>query len=179
MSTGKAITVINPDKFIVNMPDEAPALGFDPLAADFSWQAVYPANYWNLEDLEARIQDIGGNPVYTPARISIEPVIDPEDKTPDLSPKVVIYFEELCPKLVLNRTRCSLAEKFTGTRNPQRWAELLGPIELYPGVARDFSMSQQILFRPVGDVTRNGSTNGAGKTVVMGAPATEDDDVPF
>ena len=79
----------------------------------------------------------------------VQPGINPEAKEPDMSPRLVMEFVEAAPVLVLNKTRCTLAQKLTGTPNPRRWAELLPPLEIYAGANRDFSAAMQILFRPV------------------------------
>ena len=135
--------------FAVEMPDEAPVLGFDPNAESFSWRDVLPSNYWNLDILEEKVAALGGNPVVTPARVVIQPVIDPEEKDPDLAPKIVMEFVENVPALVFNKTRCTLAQKLTGTQNPRLWAERLPTLELYAGAYREMAAAMQILFRPV------------------------------
>lgn len=137
------------NRFVVDMPAEAAPLGFDPMLDTFSWADVYPANYWNRDELLSRIAVLGGNPVYTPAVIKIQAVIDPESKDPDLSPKLVLHFEENVPALVLNRTRCSILTHVTGTPNPRLWLEKIGKVELSLGVAREFSAAEQILITPI------------------------------
>lgn len=142
--------VINPNHFAVDMPHNAPALGFDWTAATFSWRDVMPSNYWNLDLLDEKIADLGGNPIVTPRQIVIQPVLDPErdEKQQDLKPKIVLYFHENVPALVFNVTRCNLAARITGTRNPALWAARLPKLELYPGAEREFAAAMQILFRP-------------------------------
>lgn len=145
---------IVPEGFVVDMPNEAPALGFDPLAPSFSWQEVYPDNFWNEENIKARRAALGGWPVLTPKRVVIRPVIDPEEKEPDLSPRIVLEFEESGPALVFNKSRCQMAAAITGTSNPQLWAERLGKIELMWG---DFNKRLQLVFeRAPGEVGKNG-----------------------
>lgn len=134
---------IVPAGFAVDMPDEAPALGFDPLAPSFSWQEVYPDNFFNEENIKARKAALGGWPVLTPKRIVVRPVVDPEDKEPDLSPRFVLEFEESGPALVFNKSRCQMAERLTGTSNPHFWAERLGKIVLMWG---DFNKRLQLVF---------------------------------
>lgn len=161
MTKTTAITPVQP--FAVEMPDDAPALGFDPQAESFSWHDVLPANYWNLDLLEAKAAILGGNPVLTPARIVIKPVVDPEEKDPDLTPKIVLEFAEGGPALVFNKTRCVLATKLTGTPNPRAWADALPPLELYAGAYREMASAMQILFRPVAAAANGrGSSNGRG-----------------
>jgi hypothetical protein len=139
--------------FVIEMPDNSPALGFDPNLETFSWREVYPANYWNLDLLEERIELLGGNPVLTPARIVIKPVVDPElpEASQDKSPKLVLEFVENMPALVLNKTRCMIMSKLAGSHNPARWIEALGDarLELYPGAYREMADSLQVLIRPV------------------------------
>lgn len=136
-------------QFSVEMPAEALPLGFDTDAEKFSWMDVYPSNYWTVEALLGRIELLGGNPVYTPAEIRLQAVIDPEDRDPDLSPKLVMYFDENVPALVLNRTRCAILTRATGTPDPRRWVALCHQVELSVGVARDYSQIQQILIAPI------------------------------
>lgn len=161
---GNAVAVRPP--FEVDMPDNAPPLGFDPGAESFSWRDVLPSNYWNLDLLDEKIAALGGNPVLTPARIVIKPVEDPEvpEALQDLSPRIVMEFAESAPALVFNKTRCTLMARITGTQNPARWIGNLGELrlELYAGAARDFSTAMQILFRPV-------TANGDGKAADIGA----------
>jgi hypothetical protein len=147
------------ETFVVAMPDDAP-LGFDPFADGFTWQDVLPQNYMSLDWLESKVEALGGNPIVTPARIVIQPVIDPEEKDPDLAPKIVMEFVENVPALVFNKTRCTLAQKLTGNPNPRRWAELLPALEIYAGAYRDMAVAMQILFRPVGQQPRR---NGNGR----------------
>jgi len=137
--------------FIVDMPLNGPALGFDPYAESFTWHDVLPSNYWNLDLLEEKATALGGNPIVTPARVRIQPVVDPDvpEAQQDMSPKIVLEFAENVPALVFNKTRCTLATKITGTANPARWAELLPQVELYAGAYRDMAAAMQILFRPV------------------------------
>lgn len=144
-------TLQTQQSFIVSMPENAPALGFDPHADSFSWRDVLPSNYWNLDLLEERIAFMGGNPIVTPSAIVIKPVVDPEvaEDAQDQSPKIVLEFAENVPALVFNKTRCTLAQKLTGTPNPALWAERLPQLELYPGAYRDLANALQILFRPV------------------------------
>lgn len=158
ISTKESLTVsskaIVPEGFYVDMPDEAPPLGFDPLAPSFSWQEVYPDNFWNEENIKARKAALGGWPVLTPKRIVIRPVVDPEEKEPDLSPRIVLEFEEGGPALVFNKSRCQMAGAITGTGNPQLWAERLGRIVLSWG---DFNKRLQLVFeRAPGEVGKNG-----------------------
>lgn len=142
--------------FIVDMPLNGPALGFDPYAESFTWHDVLPSNYWNLDLLEEKATALGGNPIVTPARVRIQPVVDPDvpEGQQDLSPKIVLEFAENVPALVFNKTRCTLATKITGTANPARWAELLPQVELYAGAYRDMAAAMQILFRPVQQAAR-------------------------
>ena len=130
------IVPIDGNRFAVAMPDHAPALGFDPSDPAFTWRAVYPSNYWNMDELEERRRQLGGWPVLTPARVVVKPVYDPAEfdgKEPppeELRPKLVLEFVEAAPALVLNKSRCELLTDITGTPNPTRWAALLGPVEL-------------------------------------------------
>jgi hypothetical protein len=139
-------------EFVVDMPDRAPALGFDPSDPAFTWRAVYPSNFWNLEELEERRKQLGGWPVLTPARVVIRPVFDPSDydgKEPPaeaLKPKLVIEFAEAAPGLVLNKSRCEMLTRMTGSPNPQLWAARLGPVSLSVGV---FGGKAQIIVEPV------------------------------
>jgi hypothetical protein len=127
--------------FVVEMPDQAPALGFDPSLESFSWQEIYPDNYWNEENCKARREALGGWPVLKPARVVIRPVIDPEDKEPDLSPRIVMEFEGSGPALVFNKSRCQMAAAIARTPNPAKWAERLGHIVLFWG---DFNKRLQL-----------------------------------
>jgi len=154
--------------FVVDMPDNAPALGFDPMAESFSWRDVLPSNYWNLDLLEERVAILGGNPVVTPARIVIKTVDDPEidEDKQDRSPKIVLEFVENVPALVFNKTRCTLATQMTGTPNPAKWAALMPPLELYAGAFREMANAMQILFRPtVGTGSAYAGKNGNGSAV--------------
>jgi hypothetical protein len=142
-SNGKELVVR--DGFAVAMPDEAPALGFDPMADGFSWQDVYPSNYWSEDHIKAKKEALGGWPVLTPDYVALQPVVDPEEKDPDLSPKIVLYFKEAGPALVFNKSRCELATKFAGTSDPRQWAKRLGPIVLMWG---DYNKRLQLVFEP-------------------------------
>lgn len=151
--------------FEIDMPDNAPALGFDPNAETFSWRDVYPSNYWNLDLLEEKAKLLGGNPVLSPARFVIKPVLDPEipEDFQELTPKIVLEFEEHAPALVFNKTRCTLMTKITGTPNPARWMEALNGIqlELYAGAYRDMASAMQILFRTVAARANDSSEHNA------------------
>lgn len=66
--------------------------------------------------------------MLTPARVVIRPVVVPEDKEPDLSPRILMEFEEGVPALVFNKSRCQMAEKIASTPNPALWPQRLGPM---------------------------------------------------
>ena len=149
MSKSKAVA--KQEMFIVDMPENAPALGFDPAAPAFNWREVLPSNYWSMDELEERRQQLGGWPVLTPARVVIKPVYDPaeyEGKEPppsELAPKIVIEFAEAAPALVMNKSRCEMASKITGTPNPAQWAAKLPRLVLSVGV---YNRKAQIVFEP-------------------------------
>ena len=157
---------VKEDSFIVEMPDNAPALGFDPNLESFNWREVYPSNYWSIDELEERKQQLGGWPVLTPARVVIRPVYDPaeyEGKEPpasELAPKLVIEFAEAAPALVLNKSRCDMVTKMTGTPNPARWGGLLPPLILSVGV---YNKRAQIVIEAVPQ--ENGRKRGKGSAV--------------
>lgn len=155
------------ETFVVAMPGDAP-LSFDPFAEGFTWHDVLPANYWNLDLLEEKAAALGGNPVVTPARIVIQTVVDPEvpEAQQDKSPKLVMEFVESVPALVMNKTRCTIATKLTGTPNPAKWAELLPILELYAGAYRDMAAAMQILFRPA-RAEPAAKANGSGRRVTV------------
>lgn len=123
MSKTKAIT--KPTTFDIDLPDDAAALGFDPNAESFSWFDVMPANYWSLELLEERKQLLGGWPVLTADKITLQQVIDPLDDNPDRTPKLVLHFAENAPAVVINKSRARLLTALTGTANPALWVERL------------------------------------------------------
>lgn len=130
--------VVNSNSFVISMPDNGPALGFDPMAETFDWTDVLPDNFFSMENLEERAKNMGGWPLYRPQRVELMPVYDPmddEDKR-DMSPKLVMYFAEIPqgPGLVLNKSRCQMISEMSGTRNPRLWAEKLGPVVLECGL---------------------------------------------
>lgn len=141
------------EQFAVDMPNDAPPLGFDPMAQSFSWQEVYPDNFWNEENIKARKEALGGWPVLTPKRMVVRPVVDPEEKVPDLSPRLVMEFEEAVPALVFNKSRCQIAAKYSGSSNPARWVEKLGRIVLMWG---DWNKKPQLVFEPAPETKANG-----------------------
>ena len=149
MSSSKAVA--KQESFIVDMPGNAPALGFDPDAPSFNWREVLPSNFWNMDELEERRKQLGGWPVLTPARVVIKPVYDPaeyEGKEPppsELTPKIVIEFAEAAPALVMNKSRCEMATQITGTPNPAKWAAKLPRLVLSVGV---YNRKGQIVFEP-------------------------------
>ena len=121
---------------ILEMPDGL-ALGFNPSLDNFDWSDVLPSNYWSLEALQEKFEDTGTYPVITPDYVKIQVITDPEkaDDQQDLSPKLVLYFKEATPALVLNKSRCQLISKMTGTRNPAKWLSILkDPIQLEAGI---------------------------------------------
>jgi hypothetical protein len=65
----------------------------------------------------------------------------------------VLEFEENGPALVFNKSRCQMAQRITGTSNPQRWVEKLGKIVLFWG---DFNKRPQLVFEPVPEEKPNG-----------------------
>lgn len=144
-----------PEVFGVEIAADAPPLGFDPFAPDFDYTVIYPQKYINQDWMDEWLQMTGGNPVATVSRILVKRVPNPEKGETELSnipPDLVIEFSEAnIPALVMNKTRCSLATKLTGSRNPAAWAKALQGVklELYLGVNRDFSQGQQVLFRPI------------------------------
>jgi hypothetical protein len=170
MSNKNAVAL--PQTFTVDMPDNAPALGFDPAAESFNWREVLPSNYWSMDELEERRQQLGGWPVLTPARVVIKPVYDPaewEGKEPpasELAPKIVLEFAEASPALVMNKSRCEMASKMTGTPNPARWGELLPALVLVVGV---YNRKAQIVIEPApaNGMPRNGNGRHNGKTAEM------------
>lgn len=162
-----------PQTFEVAMPDNAPALGFDPNAESFNWREVYPSNYFSMDELQELKENLGGWPVLTPARIVIKPVYDPaewEGKEPpasELAPKLVLEFAESAPALVMNKSRCEMATKITGTPNPARWGGALPALVLTVGV---YNRKAQIVIEPApANGVKNGNGNGRhnGKTSEM------------
>lgn len=164
-----------PQTFEVAMPDNAPALGFDPNAESFNWREVLPSNYWSMDELEERRQQLGGWPVLTPARIVIKPVYDPAEydgrpvPAEELAPKLVLEFIESSPALVMNKSRCEMASKITGTPNPAKWAALLPALVLSVGV---YNRKAQIIFEPA---PANGMKNGNGRHNSQTAAMSEDE----
>lgn len=142
----KTNSVTKPATLIVDLPDDAPPLGFDPFSESFDWSEVLPDNYWAMESLQERATALGGWPVYTPSHVALQQVIDPTDKDPDLSPKLVMYFKESAPALVLNKSRCQMLSAMTGTRNPALWAKRLTAVSLEVGVYN--GKGQIIVTRP-------------------------------
>lgn len=179
MSDSTAVTVYDPNRFVVEMPDNAPALGFDVNADGFNWRDILPSNFWNMDELQERYDTLGGWPVFTPARIVIKPVYDPSEyddgkpiPTHELAPKIVMEFEESVPALVFNKTRCDQATEATGTPDPRRWCELLGPVELRVGV---FNKKAQIGIVPVNRPARpNGKARPANTPRTTQRPVTVD-----
>lgn len=152
-SNGRAtanIVTLDPSlkALVLDMPDHAPPLGFDPMADGFDWSDVLPDNYWSMELVQARTAALGGAPIYTPSHVTVQPVFDPTmaEKDRDMTPKLVMYFVENAPGLVLNKSRCELATELTGSRNPAYWARSLGPIALEVGILNG---KAQIVFSPV------------------------------
>lgn len=147
----KQTDVVTREPFAVEMPDNAPPLGFDPAAAAFNWREVLPSNFWNMDELQERRDQLGGWPVLTPARVVIKPVYDPAEfdgKEPPaeaLTPKIVLEFAESAPALVFNKSRCEMATKLTGTPNPAKWAAKLPPLVLSVGV---YNRKAQIVIEP-------------------------------
>ena len=147
--------VATKESFVIEMPDNSPALGFDPMADNFDWTDVLPDNYWSMEALSERKEALGGWPALTPDRMVLQPVYDPtddEDKR-DMSPKLVMYFKESSPALVFNKSRCQMASQYTGTRNPRLWAERLSMIELRNDI---YNNKAQIVFEPIEPVKDDG-----------------------
>ena len=168
----------NVQTYVVSIPDSSPATGIDLFSDTLSWRDIYPSNFWNLDLLDEKIEALGGNPVYTPARIVVQPVVDPElpEEAQDRSPKLVLEFEESVPALVLNKTRCLLMSKLAGSPNPQHWIERLGGarLELYAGAYRDMASAMQILIRPVvGAGEGKPAANGNGKSADVGQANAE------
>lgn len=131
---------------IIEMPENM-ALGFNPAADDFDWIHVLPSNYWSLELVKERKEVTGQWPVVTPAYVKLQPVYDPEvpEGMRDLRPKIVLYFKENVPALVMNKSRCQLASKMTGYRNPGLWAANMPVLTLKKG---DFNDRVQVVFEP-------------------------------
>lgn len=178
MSNSTSVTVYDPERFVVAMPDNAPALGFDINSDTFNWRDVMPSNYFSMEELQEMYNLVGGWPVYTPARIVIKPVYDPSefDGKPvpqsELMPKIVMEFEESAPALVFNKSRCDMATKATGTPDPRRWCELLGPVVLSVGV---YNQKAQIIMQPMQAQARpNGKARPANAPKTTQRPVTVD-----
>lgn len=143
--------IFDPTAFAIEMPNQAPPLGFDPNAASFNWRDVMPNNYWSMDELEERRKQIGGWPILTPLRVVIKPVYDPaewegkEIPQDELAPKLVLEFAESAPALVLNKSRCEMVTRIVGSANPRHWAKGLGRIVLSVGV---FNKRAQIGIEP-------------------------------
>lgn len=159
----KTKAVALPATFEIDMPNPE-SLGFDHTLPSFDWAEVLPDNYWNMEALEARRDSLGGWPVLTPAKVVVQPVYDPQDPEDkrDMSPKLVMYFEESCPALVLNKSRCQMLSNLTGTRNPAQWVNRLGLVNLETGL---YNGKGQIIILPVDD-TADGFDTGPDITEV-------------
>ena len=131
----KSTAVVAPATFEIDMPNPE-SLGFDHTAASFDWAEVLPDNYWSMEGLEARRKSLGGWPVLTPDKVVVQAVYDPQDAEDkrDMSPKLVMYFTESAPALVLNKSRCQMLSDQTKTRNPTQWVGRLGQVVLESGI---------------------------------------------
>jgi len=144
-----AVTVQSSVTFEIDMPNPE-ALGFDPTLPSFDWAEVLPDNYWSMESLTARRKSLRGWPVLTPAKVTVQAVFDPQDPEDkrDMSPKLVLYFEESSPALVLNKSRCQQLSDITRTRNPAQWVSKLGQVVLENGI---YNGKAQICIMPVDD----------------------------
>ena len=160
-------SIATPKTFIVDMPNEAPPMSIDLYSDSLSWMDLLPSNYWNIDLANAKRDLLGGWPVLTVQSVIIKPVLDPElpDTKQDYSPKIVINFGPNQPELVCNKTRCKQIQEMTKTISPRRWGTLLAgkQVELYVGIERDMSRSEQLLIRfaPVVAAPVNGNGSGS------------------
>lgn len=172
MSTkDNAVVPFDPNRFALEMPDNAPPIAFDIADPGFNWRQVMPSNYWNRDELKQRKQELGGWPIYTPARMVVKPVYDPSDYEENkpipphaLAPKLVMEFAEACPALVMNKSRCEMATALTGTSDPRQWINKLGPVALSVG---EYNYKIQIIIERApqnGRANGNGTGNGNGKS---------------
>lgn len=159
----KPTAVALPETFVIDIPNPQ-SLGFDHTLPTFDWSEVLPDNYWSMEGLDARRQSLGGWPVLNPSHVSVQAVYDPQDAEDkrDMSPKLVMYFQESCPALVLNKSRCQQLSNLSGTRNPAQWVSRLGRVSLENSI---YNGKAQICIMPVDD-TADGFDTGPDVTEV-------------
>lgn len=141
----KALTT--KETFVVDLPDTAPVLGVDVNSPAFSWQDIYPDNYFNEDNLTSRKEALGGWPLYTVKGIVLKQVQDPEKPDPAKRPDLVLQFHETTLELVCNKSRCRLLAAIAGTQNPALWPQRLPVLELYIGKYKEMSNMPQILVR--------------------------------
>lgn len=164
MSKSKNETaLVDPNTFMMKMPNAAPPVKFDINDPLFNWRMILTSNYWNMDALDEKKREMGGWPVFTPLRMVVKPVYDPSDYDENepippeaLIPRLVMEFAEAVPGVVMNKSRCEMVSNLTGTPDPRRWVERLGPVVLLNGI---YNKKAQICIEAAPRANGNGKGN--------------------
>lgn len=147
------LAVVTP--LYVELPDNAPALGFDPLV-DFDWSLVYAQKYLSAEWLEELHEQTGQWLRASVESIGLEQVqVDADDPDPNKAPDIILKLPGTMPKIVMNKSRCTQMARICKTRSPRLWLQRLDgrELEFYVGTFRKFSTAAQVLIRLADDPT--------------------------
>lgn len=140
------------DTFVIDLP-KGTVLPFDP-SKDFDWSLIYAQQYMSAEWLEEYHGTSEIWPTGMIVAIGLEVVQDPERPDETKKPDIVLQLSGGLPKVVMNKTRCKIMTRLTGTRNPHFWITRLRGKLLQFSVAtvREMSRVPQVVFDVIGDV---------------------------
>ena len=125
-----------------NTPEKAPVPNFDPNEANYF--DMFAPQYYNLETVQALMQEGGGPLLLEVDRVGVEYVYNPEHGEDSGDWKPVVHFYGGGPALVINQTRAKTLMKAAGSIHVEDWHRA-GWLEVSAGIE---SGQAQILIAP-------------------------------
>lgn len=125
-----------------NTPETAPIPAFDPSDANF--YDMFAPQYYNLDTVQALMEEGGGPLLLEMDRVNVEYVYNPERGEDSGEWKPVIHFKGGGPLLVVNQTRAKVLMKAAGSIRVKEWTRV-GWLEMAAGIENG---QAQIVIQP-------------------------------
>jgi hypothetical protein len=111
--------IAKPYQLPENTPEKAPMPAFDPGKANYF--DMFAPQYYNLETVQALMNEGGGPLLLEVDRVVVEYVFNPERGEDSGDWKPVIYFKNGGPALVVNQTRAKVLMKAANSIHVDEW----------------------------------------------------------
>lgn len=134
MSKNTDLAVINFSPTL-EVPDNAPPMPIDPSNEAVSFDDLFPANFFSMEDLANWLTERKAESrILTVTGASMELLFDPATEKPkDGRWLPCLSFEETSTKLVINKSRGNQLRRMTGSPLFKAWAHV-GQIAIKAGI---------------------------------------------